>query len=94
MILHGWAPMRHLSLRELDYAIGFVVVLAAVYVGAYYATVRREVVTEHTDGRRFAVSAYPFMREELDLLFRPIHEIDRAIRPEYWQLRIDEFGLR
>jgi hypothetical protein len=41
--------MRHLPLRELGYAIAFLILLIALYVGSYYAVVDRrpdEVVTE------------------------------------------------
>jgi hypothetical protein len=33
--------MRHFPLRELGYAIGFVVLLAGLYVGSYYAMVEK-----------------------------------------------------
>jgi hypothetical protein len=82
--------MRHLPLRELGYAIGFVVVLAALYVGAYYAMVRR--------APRFGeavevVAIYSFSADWPTAFFLPIHQIDRRLRPDYWEFgaALDEF---
>jgi hypothetical protein len=82
--------MRHFPLREFDYAIGFVVLLAALYAGAYYATVRPMLVGSHDEvnGWNADVHAvYPFAQETSEAVFRPINLLDRGIRPEYWSIR-------
>jgi len=77
--------MKHLPLRECGYAIGVVVLLAAVYVGAYYAMVGRDY-----DPNRWVVGAcddcvhaqYP--TEHLRAFFAPIHQVDRKARARFW----------
>jgi hypothetical protein len=44
--------MRHVPLRELGYALGFLAILAALYVGAFYALVEIE------DQHRFLVPVH------------------------------------
>lgn len=85
--------------KELGYAAGFVVVLAALYVGAYYAMVKRdleEIAVNGAGGRlqAFVVPRYPAVG--LDALFSPIHQIDKRIRLEFWSLEgaISEFNAR
>ena len=70
--------MRHFPLRELGYAIGFIVLLAALYVGSYYAMARR--VTDEGCWVRYA-----FLDDWALSLFSPIHTVDRQIRPEFWE---------
>ena len=80
--------MKHFPLRELGYAVGFIVLLAAIYVGSYYAMVERSSV--RVEGRSIAVShpRSPFARypaSSLETFFEPIHRLDRMIRHRYWR---------
>jgi hypothetical protein len=92
--------MRHFPLRELGYAIGFVVLLATLYVGTYYAMAQRGVEPEIdwaasqkkpglgvvTTGKMLASVSYSFENEWVDVIFGPMHQMDRRLRPEYWQV--------
>ena len=74
-------------MRQFGYAIVAVLLLLAIYVGAYYATVEREMTPIHVFGRGWSMEffvAYRFAPEVSEALFRPMHKIDRAIRSEYW----------
>jgi hypothetical protein len=91
--------MRHFPLRELGYAIGIVVLLAALYVGAYYAMVSRGpylvplTPLDFKGGRLFAKAGMLFDEEPeysvggvwSTAFFAPIHAIDRRIRPTFWR---------
>jgi hypothetical protein len=74
--------MRHFPLRELGYAIGFLVLLAVLYVGSYCAMVERRPYQLGIDSVRYPDA---FLEE----VFSPIHQIDRVIRPEFWSREID-----
>jgi hypothetical protein len=74
------AAMRHFPLREIGYAIGFVVLMAALYVGAYYGMVTKE---QFGRGRNFVVD-YRIGGEWAESFFAPMHQIDREIRPATW----------
>ena len=85
------AGMKHLPWRECGYAIGFILVLAAIYVGSYYAMVRREysppfssVWGTDEDDREFVRPKYS--HDDMADFFRPMHEIDRRLRREYWSM--------
>jgi hypothetical protein len=68
-------PVRHFP------PLGFVL-LAALYIGAYYAMVDRIVFP--SEGRWGA--RYPFGDEALTSFFAPIHRLDRDnLRPGYWR---------
>ena len=87
--------MRYFPLREMGYSIAFMVVLAAIYAGAYYATVDRVPAISfgnETEGFRWVVPSYsiPKMAD----FFDPMHEVDRRLRPAYWsdkEAALDEF---
>jgi hypothetical protein len=83
--------MRHFPLRELGYAISFLVLLAALYVGAYYAMVER---TEHIHGFMIGIGMrdpptvklkYRYGGEWSMAFFYPAHDIDRRLRPDLWR---------
>jgi hypothetical protein len=91
--------MRHFPLRELGYALGFLVLLAALYVGAYCSTVSRGPYLtplkplDFKGGRLFAIAGM-LVDEEPEYsiggawgtaFFAPIHAIDRRIRPAFWR---------
>ena len=89
-------PARLYTPRR-GYAVGFLVMAAALYVGAYYATVRREALpifpalvfeSEDEFNRRYVRPNYALAR--LGDFFGPIHEVDRKIRPEYWSYSAGE----
>lgn len=87
--------MRHTRWRQLRYAFGAVVLLAAIYVGSYYAMVERweiepaGVVAEAFVAEAFAVdgAVFPEYRLRQDWLYNfyaPIHAVDRKLRPDFW----------
>jgi hypothetical protein len=84
--------MRHFPWRELGYAVGFLTLLAVLYVGSYYATVERQPI-----GVKWwpETSENPRTTYLLDYrlgggggwahdLFGPMHRLDKMIRPDYW----------
>jgi hypothetical protein len=77
--------MGHFPLRELGYAIGFVVLVAAIYVGAYYAMVERSGLRYIRTANQvpWFLPSYP-MIESTYSFFAPMHEIDLRFRPDYW----------
>jgi hypothetical protein len=84
-------PMRHFPLRELGFAIGFTVLLAAIYVGSYYAMVER---TEHIQGFMIGIGIpdpptvrlkYRYGGEWSTAFYYPAHDIDRRLRPDLWR---------
>jgi hypothetical protein len=93
------AQMRHFPLRELGYALGFVVVLTALYFGAYHALVERDgfVFMDGATGRKISgayvfakyrfVSTPAFPGEPPDVatrFFTFAHAFDLQVRPTYW----------
>jgi hypothetical protein len=88
------AAMRHFPLRELGYALGFIVLLAALYVGAYYALSEREdrtylMVMRHIErmertAPKVSMVNYRYGGELAVAFFAPIHEVDRKFRPDWW----------
>jgi hypothetical protein len=98
--------MRHFPLRECGYAIGGLVLLLALYVGAYFLTVSRidrpDWAFEKLDppDPRIESIAHQVFHGEADYpiaanngsdvvraFFRPIHEADRRLRPDFWNDR-------
>ena len=71
--------MRHFPIRELGYAIGFIVALAAIYVGSYYAMVDRGALRDACWVR------YPMGQKWAKPLFAAMHEVDRRLRPGFRQ---------
>jgi hypothetical protein len=67
--------------KELGYAVGFVVFLAALYVGSYYATVEKGVWMVNTT----CWVEYRFGDEWAKWFFSPIHFLDGEIRPKFWE---------
>jgi hypothetical protein len=71
--------MRHFPVCEMGYAFGFIAILLALYVGAYYAMV---------DRREFGDACwvrYPMGQKWAKPLFAAMHEVDREIRPDSWR---------
>jgi hypothetical protein len=83
--------MRHFPLRELGYATGFVVLLAALYVGAYAAILEGDEIRTrwqvNKDGTESPLPIFRFMDDSdaLHGFFKPIHIIDVRVRPKRWQ---------
>jgi hypothetical protein len=78
--------MRHFPVCELGYAIGFVVLLAALYFGAYYAMVGRVRIVSD-DLKSVPLGAFPeyaHFPEASTYFFGLAHEFDRLIRPDFW----------
>jgi hypothetical protein len=91
------APMRHFPLRELGYAIGFIIVLAALYVGSYYAMVLKSGgPSGHDEMIRVPDSpfAFPIYRLNEEWVYgfyapmyaidAPMYAIDLKVRPDFW----------
>ncbi len=80
--------MRHFPLRELGYAVVFVAILVAVYIGTYVAIVRRDIVWHEGPAPSWMipeiVPTYGAKSDILLKLFEPIHAIDKNLRPDYW----------
>jgi hypothetical protein len=79
--------MRHFPLRETGYAIGFVVLLAALYVGAYFAMVDRQAIPLRMTGGiiLYSFPTYRFGDESAAWFFAPMYAIDRRIRSDFWK---------
>jgi hypothetical protein len=78
--------MRHFPIRELGYAIGFVVLLAALYVGSYFLAVTPTTFAS-PDGGGVSIRMKPaYPAEWMEPVFAPIYEIDRKLRPEAWKV--------
>ena len=79
------APMRHFPLRELGYAIGFVVLLAAMYVGAYFA-MAEPISLPFTSGVGpwTKLANYRFGGEASAAFFAPLEAADRKLFPDRW----------
>jgi hypothetical protein len=93
--------MRHFPLRECGYAVGFLAVLTAIYVGAYCATVDRAWrIKRVRDCALLSVGEVEFTASPeyptdfLRGVFGPIHEIDRKLRPRFWSREgmTEDFG--
>jgi hypothetical protein len=80
--------LRHLPLRELGYAVGFLVLLAALYVGAYFATVERSLFGAGINADwpdQPWLPWYPRIESEwTHPFFAPMHVVDLKLRPDYW----------
>ena len=82
--------MRHFPLRECGYTIGFLVLLAAPYIGTYFALVIRlpNVLYPGTMRPGMYLRAYRVDEEWVAVFFEPIHSADReCLRPSYWTVR-------
>jgi hypothetical protein len=84
--------MRHFHLCELGYAVGFIVLLAALYIGAYYAMVQKDDVFPYPF--KADVASYHFGDEWAESFFAPAHAIDRRLRPEFWEYEISSNEAR
>jgi hypothetical protein len=82
--------MRHFPLRECGFLVGFIVVLAVLYVSAYFALVgqkvafNRNLIVEVLTGKDFRDVEPAYPADWLEPVFDPIHSIDRRLRPDFW----------
>jgi hypothetical protein len=88
--------LRHLPLREAAYAVGFVAVLAAVYVGAYAANVehgriRLEYLDEDDPATWRVLASYRVGGDWAATAFRPIHYLDAIVRQRTWSAYHETF---
>jgi len=76
---HGWWALAAML-------AGSVLLLLAGYVGAYAFLVRPHNVTweDRYEIRNYALAVYPPRWERWNWLFRPVHKLDRALRPRMW----------
>jgi hypothetical protein len=88
--------MRHMPIRELGYAIAFLIVVATLYAGAYFAMVER---TEFRftgsplafpSGDEYSFVEYRFGGDAAQSFFAPMHAVDRLLRPKLWQYEIQQ----
>jgi hypothetical protein len=86
--VHCDATMRNFPFRKCIYAV---IILAAIYVGSYYAMVERwEIETSSAPiakafiGDATVFPEYRLRQEWLYKLYDPMHAIDRKIRPGFW----------
>jgi hypothetical protein len=90
--------MRHMHLRELSYALVFLVFLVVIYVGAYYSLVegRRaiDVITDREAKTRICllVTDYKIDGASLAEIFAPVNAVDLRFR--FPDGRVDEQGFR
>jgi hypothetical protein len=79
--------MRHFPLRELGYAIAFLVLLAAIYVGAYYAMVGQGEMAGFPGSDEVTFPMYPVWQQQSEWFFSLAHELDKSLRPEFWHVK-------
>jgi hypothetical protein len=61
--------------------VGGIMLIVASYVGVYYALVDRVPGLD-----RGKMSPSPVVRAAVKAIFWPIHEIDRKMRPSFWNI--------
>jgi hypothetical protein len=81
--------------KELGYAVGLLVLLAALYVGAYYGMVKRQpralAPDRDEDGFLTVSPKYPIAQEPFAVFFRPMHVFDRRVRKGFWRAQFSDF---
>ena len=80
--------MKHFPIKELGYALGFVALLLASYVGAYYALVEPRGQTIETSFSEYVAMRPAYRWGDFlsdDNLFVMMSEIDRKLRPDAWK---------
>lgn len=68
-------------MKETAYAVAGLVVLAAIYVGSYCAMVVPDGFAIDED---HIIPEYRFGGKTAHVVYRPVYEIDRRVRPERW----------
>ena len=90
--------MKHFPTKELGYALAFLALIVALYVGSYYAMVQKAEwtrvwpVIDSFSSRRAVVLTgdttvvpeYRFGGKVARSFYSFWHEVDREIRPGYW----------
>jgi hypothetical protein len=79
--------MKHFPKKELGSAIGFLVLLAGLRVGSYYAMINRDISYSVVGGvvaNRTVRPTYEFGGDVAVAIFSPWQTVDRWIRPGYW----------
>jgi hypothetical protein len=80
--------MKPLPLRDALIALAAFVLLNALYVGSYYATVeinqRARCIGEKSKSLQPLQPMYAVGGEVAFSFYSPWHQIDRKIRPDYW----------
>ena len=87
--------MRHFPWKELGYAVGFVTLLAVLYVGAYYSLAIAHTERLYSDPAfalnihsPYTVCIFPEYRiggESAVRFIEFMHGIDKTLRPDTWQ---------
>jgi hypothetical protein len=70
--------------KELSYAVGAVVLVLAIYAGAYYAMIGSVAFANRPGGGFMTVPVYRLFPDFSSAFFEPIHQFDKRIRPESW----------
>lgn len=74
--------MRRFPWTELGSAAAILVAALLLYVGSYYAMVRKEDM--HIYGGTLTGPRYPSDALWVDYFYRPIYRIDRRVRHSHW----------
>lgn len=73
------------AFRYSGYAIGFIVILAAIYVGAYYAMVERVQIGGRSGRMSIFIVHYRGDYRWVESFFAPMHAVDQSFRPKFWE---------
>lgn len=80
--------MRDATLRGIGYAAVFLVVLATMYVGSYFALVERGPNINYSPSYPPTQPSMPTYRwisaGWVQSLFAPVHALDVRLRHDYW----------
>src|SRR5262249_25237895 len=97
-------PMKHLPVKEIGYAVAFVIAALLLYATSYMTLVSEE--TEETGFTGFGTARFPTIEHRPDgprykpryrfggevavQFFYLAYEVDVRVRPEKWLLRLYE----
>lgn len=80
----------HIPWKEMGWALVFVVLLLVVYVGSYLALVKRGTPLPGTGEVHalYRIGENWESGEVIQTIFRPMNQLDRRLRPDYWSLAV------
>jgi len=91
--LYKDVPVKHFPWRETGWAMGFVALFAALYVGSYYALVEKSDLSEQMwtwekDGEEWLKlrnrPQYLGGYDVAERFYSPVFELDSILRPGHW----------
>src|SRR5207253_1492412 len=77
--------LKNWPVKEMGFAVAFIVLLATLYAGSYAALVTRDL--EYGAGGWAVVPVYRLGGEYSERFFSMLDDVDLKIRPEYWTIR-------